>query len=134
MNRILLLTALLFALAFPSYALAGPEGVYRVEGTNPGDGSAYSGTVAVERNGQTYTVVWDVGGSEYIGTGLGAAYANGHYTMGPASSDDSVMAVSYISGNSFGQTFYVEQSNGQWIGIWAYGGAREIGTETWTPE
>ncbi len=52
-------------------ALADPVGRYTVEGKNPGGGPSYSGTVSVERTGQTYRVVWDVGGSRFIGTGVG---------------------------------------------------------------
>jgi len=134
MKRILLAAALLFTFILPNAAFAGPEGVYHVEGTNPGNKGSYSGTVAVERNGDTYTVAWDIGGTEYIGTGLGAANVKGTFTMGPANDDDIALAVSYISGESFGQTFYIKQEDGSWKGIWAYGGAKTIGSETWTPQ
>ena len=114
-------------------AFAGPEGKYTVEGSNPGGGSVYQGTVAVERNGQTYSVVWDVGGTKYVGTGLGAANVKGTPTMGPASEQDNAIAISYVSNGTFGLTFYVEQENGQWKGIWTFGGSSQIGTEIWTP-
>lgn len=114
-------------------ALAGPEGKYTVNGTNPGNGSGYEGTVTVERNDQTYSVLWDVGGTKYLGTGIGAANVKGTPTMGPASGQDDTIAISYISGGSFGLAFYVEQDNGQWNGIWTYGGSSQIGTEVWTP-
>jgi len=134
MHRILLLAAMLFTLINPLSAFAGPEGVYSVQGTNPGNKGSYSGTVAVERNGDTYVVAWDIGGTQYVGTGLGAANVKGTFTMGPANQDDIALAVSYVSGKSFGQAFYVEQEDGTWKGIWAYGGARQIGSETWTPQ
>jgi len=39
-------------------ALAGdPVGTYRVEGSNPGGGEPYKGTVTVERTGKTYRVI-----------------------------------------------------------------------------
>ena len=121
------------ALAFlPLTAAAGPEGTYLAQGTGPGGQGAYSGTVTVQRTGQTYQVLWNVGGQEYIGTGLGASNVNGSFTMGPASPDDIAIAISYVTNGSFGLTFYVEQPNGQWSGIWTYGGAQQIGTETWT--
>ena len=126
-----LLATALIALA-PLAASAGPEGLYTAHGTGPGGGGAYSGTVAVQRTGQTYHVRWVVGGQEYVGTGLGASNVNGTFTMGPASPQDTAIAVSYVTNGSYGLTFYVEQPNGQWTGIWTYGGAQTIGTEVWT--
>ena len=53
--------------------------------------------------------------------------------MGPASERDTAIAVSYVTDGSFGLTFYVEQENGQWRGIWTYAGSDRIGSEVWTP-
>lgn len=114
-------------------AVAGPAGVYDVAGKNPGDGSAYQGAVAVERNGATYTVVWKVGDDEYIGTGVGAASVKGSMMFGDAAENDTAVAVSYVSDATFGLALFVEQANGQWKGIWTYGGSDKIGSETWTP-
>ncbi len=133
MIRPLFLFMAALIIMFPGVSFAGPVGTYEVQGTNPEGGSSYAGTVGVELNGDTYTVIWNVGGAEYIGTGLGAAIVDGSYVMGPATGDDSIIAVSYISDGTFGQAFYVEQPDGQWKGIWAYGGGRKIGTETWLP-
>ncbi len=108
-------------------AFAGPVGNYVVEGTDPGTGSTYRGTVSVQKNGQTYTVEWNINGTKYVGTGLGTS------TMGPASDQDTAIAISYVTSNSFGLTFYEKQDNGQWKGIWTYGGSAQIGTEVWTP-
>ena len=116
-----------------SAAFAGPAGVYGVEGKNPGDGSVYTGAVAVEKNGATYTVVWRVGNDEYVGTGIGAASSKGAVTFGDAAENDTAIAVSYVSGDTFGLALFVEQQNGQWNGIWTYGGSDAIGVETWTP-
>ena len=99
-------------------AVADPVGRYDVDGTNPGGGSAYRGTVAVEKTGQTYRVIWDVGGTRYVGTGIG---------------DDKFIAVSYRSGNNTGLALYGHDANGIWIGIWTYAGGREIGSERWVP-
>ena len=52
-------------------ALADPVGKYDIEGTNPGSDTSYSGTVSVERTGQTYRVVWVVSETRSIGTGVG---------------------------------------------------------------
>ena len=113
-------------------ALAGPEGTYTVRGTNPGGQGVYSGTVSVRQTGQTYSVIWNVGGVKYTGTGLGAENSRGYSTMGPASSSDSSIAISYISDGTFGLAYYVEQDDGTWRGIWTYGGSDKIGTEIWT--
>jgi hypothetical protein len=51
--------------------------------------------------------------------------------MGPASTGDSSIAISYISDGSFGLAYYVEQEDGTWRGIWTYGGSNKIGTEVW---
>jgi hypothetical protein len=99
-------------------ALADPVGRYDVDGTNPGGGSRYEGTVAVEKTGQTYRVVWDVDGTRYVGTGIG---------------DDKFIAVSYSSGNSTGLALYGHDANGIWVGIWTYANGREIGSERWIP-
>jgi hypothetical protein len=126
--------ALLLILAFPVSAWAGPEGEYLAEGTDPGNGAAYSGTVSIARNGDTYTVVWNIGGTEYVGTGLGATSANGTTTMGPANDSDTAIAVSYITAGSFGLAIYAQQPDGTWNGIWTYGGSTSIGSEVWTPQ
>ena len=131
--RRLLFSIIFIMILLPLQAIAGPEGTYTVEGTDPGSGSVYSGTVTVKRNGQTYAVLWNVDGTEYLGTGLGAADVKGVPTMGPASERDTALAISYVTSGSFGLTFYVEQDNGQWRGIWTYAGSDRIGSEIWTP-
>ncbi len=133
MIRALILSVIAVTFLLPLRAIAGPEGTYNVEGTNPGGEGGYRGIVRVTQYGQTYSVVWEVGGTKYLGTGLGAANVKGTPTMGPASDQDTAIAISYITKGSFGLTFYVEQDNGQWKGIWTYGGSNQIGTETWTP-
>lgn len=132
--RTLLHSAIAAVLLLPLPALAGPEGTYIVEGSNPGGSGTYNGTVSVKRSGQTYSVDWRIGGAKFVGTGLGAADVKGTPTMGPASDRDTAIAISYIAEGSFGLAFYVEQSNGQWKGIWTYGGSKQIGNEIWTPK
>jgi hypothetical protein len=97
---------------------ADPTGSYSVEGTNPGAGSKYRGTVTVEKTGQTYRVVWDVGGTRYVGTGIG---------------NKDFMAVSYISGRDTGLALY-GANGGNWSGVWTYANGRQIGTEVWQRE
>jgi hypothetical protein len=99
-------------------ALADPVGRYTIRGTNPGSGSTYSGEVAVTKTGDTYRVVWNVGGQTYTGTGIGS---------------DNFLAVSYRSGNETGLALYGRKSDGTWQGVWTYAGGNQIGTDLWTP-
>src|SRR4051812_50132560 len=50
---------------------ADPVGDYEIEGSNPGGGGTYGGTVTVRKTGETYSVIWVVGGTRYVGTGIG---------------------------------------------------------------
>ena len=97
-------------------ALADPAGRYDVAGTNPGGGSAYSGTVTVQKTGETYKVTWDIDGTKYNGTALG---------------DDKFLAVSYVSGGDSGLALFGANGAG-WKGVWTYAGGTQIGTEAWT--
>jgi len=92
-----------------------PVGSYSVAGTNPGDGDKYSGTVTVEKTGGTYRVTWIVGGTRYIGTGIG---------------DKDFLAVSYKSGSDTGLALYGADGD-NWAGVWTYAGGRQIGAEVW---
>jgi hypothetical protein len=116
MRHLLVVAALLWSVT-AAFA-ADPVGNYSVAGTNPGDGSKYTGTVSVEKTGQTYRVVWDVGGTRYVGTGIG---------------DKNFLAVSYKSGSDSGLALY-GSDGGNWTGVWAYAGSREMGTEVWKRE
>jgi hypothetical protein len=97
-------------------SLADPAGTYRVSGTNPGNGTTYSGTVTVERTGDTFLVRWTIAGSRQIGVGIGK---------------DDFLAVSYRSGDSIGIALYRPDQDGGWQGIWAQIGGQVLGTETW---
>jgi len=111
---LLSLAAAAFVTASAAFA-AEPVGTYRVEGTNPGNGSAYSGTVSVERTGETFRVVWVVGGTRYVGTGIG---------------NRNFLSVSYRSGESTGLALYGEDG-GNWVGVWTYAGGQQMGKERW---
>ena len=122
----------LFLTTLPALALADPAGTYDVRGRNA-DGNEYTGTVRVERNGETYNVAWNIGGTEFIGTGLGARFEGDRFVMGPASPDDTAISVGYISGQSFGMAMYFQQPDGQWHGVWTYGGSDKAAPESWQP-
>ena len=117
MRFIAVLAAFVLATATAAFA-ADPVGRYRVEGTNPGNGTAYSGTVTVEKTGETYRVVWTVGNARYVGTGIG---------------DRNFIAVSYRSDDSTGLVLYGAEDD-DWKGVWTYAGGRRIGTERWERE
>jgi len=94
-----------------------PVGSYSDVGTDPsGKGGTYSGTVTVEKTGQTYKVVWVIGGTRYIGTGIG---------------NKDFLAVSYISNNQTGLALYAPDGDG-WTGVWTYIGGTAMGTDRWT--
>jgi len=94
---------------------ANPVGSYNVEGTNPGGKSTYKGSVTVTKTGETYRVIWVVGGTRYIGTGIG---------------DKDFLAVSYKSGDDTGLALY-GSDGGNWAGVWTYAGGRQVGAELW---
>jgi hypothetical protein len=94
---------------------ADPVGSYTVEGANPGGSNKYRGTVTVEKTGETYRVIWVVGGTRYIGTGIG---------------NKEFLAVSYRSGNDTGLALY-GADGGNWSGIWTYAGGRSVAPEVW---
>jgi hypothetical protein len=106
---------LFFLLLSLGWARADAEGAYELSGINPGGGSKYSGTVLVQRTGDTFQVTWTVNGQRIIGVGIGKS---------------DYLAVSYRSGNTIGLAVYTETGDG-WIGIWAPAGSRELGSETW---
>jgi hypothetical protein len=117
-----LLAAIITAVCLASAAaFADPVGQYNVTGTNPGNTNAvYKGTVAVQRTGETYQVVWVVGGARFVGTGIGVDTAN-------------FLAVAYKSKNFSGLALYAGQPDGSWQGIWTTEGGTLIGSEKWTP-
>lgn len=129
MLKILAVAAL--TLLMPLSALADPVGVWSVRGVNPDNGEEYTGKVQVTRRGETYNVVWNVAGTEFIGTGLGAKFVGDRFEMGAASKDDTAISVGYISGNSFGMAMYFQQPDGHWQGVWTYGGSKKVASEDW---
>lgn len=114
MRRLFAIGAALLWSAVAAFA-ADPVGKYSVEGANPGGGSKYSGSVVVEKTGETYRVIWVVGNTRYVGTGIG---------------DKNFLAVSYKAGNDTGLALY-GADGGNWSGVWTYAGGRTVGIEIW---
>jgi len=92
-----------------------PVGEFSVTGTNPGDNSAYSGSVVVSKTGHTYHVVWDIDGEHYEGTAVGGS---------------DFLAVSYSIGGDTGIALYTFAPP-VWRGVWTYTGGDQTGTEIW---
>jgi hypothetical protein len=111
-----LIGAAVFIVLTAISALADPVGTYELSGANPGNGSEYSGTVTVQRNGDTFLVIWTFAGSRQVGIGIGR---------------DDLITVSYRSGNSIGIAVYRPDGDGG-KGIWAPAGSQNLGTEVWT--
>jgi len=114
MRRLIAATTAAVLWSAAAYA-ADPVGSYDVEGSNPGGKGSYTGTVTIEKTGETYRVVWVVAGTRYIGTGIG---------------NNEFIAVSYRSGNDTGLAMYGAEG-GNWKGIWTYAGGRQVGNEVW---
>ena len=113
-SRIAACALLLIAGAIPSFA-GDPVGRYNVVGSNPGSKDQYSGTVTVERTGETFRVTWDIGSQTFVGTGIG---------------NEKGFAVSYRSGSQTGLAMY--GANGDnWEGVWTFSGGQSIGGEAW---
>ena len=115
--RIRSLATALLLLATPALAWADP-----------------TGTVKVIRKGETYSVAWDIGGQQFVGTGLGAKFIGNRFQMGPASPDDTAISVGYISGDTFGMAMYFQQPDGTWQGVWTYAGSDKASSENWLPQ
>jgi hypothetical protein len=127
----LFLTLALSTPALSTNALADPVGTYDVVGVNPDTGGEYSGTVVVSRNGETYSVVWTISGTESNGVGIGGK-RGGNVTTGAGSVDDDIITIGYGNQNGFGISQYDLQPDGSWKGHWAYAGGQKVSTETWT--
>jgi hypothetical protein len=98
--------------------LADPAGKYAVKGHTPGTGKSYAGQVMVTKTGDTYQVVWDIGGQIAVGTGIGSA---------------NFLVVTYLTGRQVGLALYARKADGSWEGRWTQLGGRVVDTENWTP-
>lgn len=96
---------------------AGPEGAYRVAGTNPGGEGVYTGTLVMAADGNATAVRWDVGGSVYTGIGLAV---------------DGVLGVAY--GAETCSVAVYRMADRTLDGVWTSPGASDIGTETATAD
>lgn len=102
-------------LAMPAFAQM--TGQYKVDGKNP-DGSSYKGTASVEKTGDTYRVVWNIGGTRTIGTGIGSNEA---------------IAISYRNSSDTGVVLLVKEGD-DYFALWTYLNGRTLGMEKWARE
>ena len=106
-----------FAVAPAAHAI---EGVYRVEGHAPRSGDMYKGEAQIKRTGDTYSVVWRIGSSGHIGTGI---------------LRDNVLSVFFQPldrGSAAGVASFriIDDKIAQ--GTWTMLGGKEVGEENWT--
>jgi hypothetical protein len=110
--------AVIALLASVTLAFAGdPVGSYGVAGANPGNpDSQYSGTVSVQKTGDTYLVIWSIGSQTFTGTGI---------------AKDNGFSVTYRSGGLTGLAVY-SATGDNWDGTWTFTDSHRVGTEAWT--
>lgn len=108
-------------LAFPSLALAlDIAGSYRLEGANPGEAGRYTGTAEVSRTGDTFQVIWRIGGQVQQGTGILL---------------NDVFSITYQQDGALpGIAVYEVGQDGVLSGTWAPVGSPSVGIEVWTPQ
>jgi hypothetical protein len=98
-----------------SAAMAEGPRHYEVIGTSPVDGSSYAGDVLLEQLGETYRLVWSLGGQRIVGIGV---------------SDGTHMAVTYRSASKPSLALYRQDGPG-WVRIWTSAAGYRVGTEYW---
>lgn len=101
-------------------ALAELAGRYVIEGANP-SGQAYEGKARVKAARGVYHVVWQIGNSRHVGTGI---------------LKDDLFAVVYQGTEDSarpGLVVYEVRETGALVGVWVGLGQREMGRERWTP-
>jgi hypothetical protein len=97
------------------------EGVYQVEGSNPGEATKYKGTAKVSFNGEVFEVVWNLSGQEIKGTGL---------KLG----DTFAVSAQMPDGKPAGIMLFLLRPDGGMTGRWASAGATRTGNEIWVPQ
>ncbi len=111
------LVGLLLAAATPALAI---EGIYTVEGRNPGAPQSYKGEAQIKQTGRTYTVVWKIGEGAQIGTGVMV---------------DNVLSVVFTASGPARPGLAVYSVSGDKItsGVWTSLGSQTVAEETWAP-
>lgn len=97
--------------------LEGPEGLagkYKINSGKSSKGTSYSGEVAINKTGETYSVNWTLPNESYSGVGI---------------LQGDLLVVAWGSGKGYGVVAY-EISDGKLEGKWAAAGSESLGTET----
>lgn len=94
------------------------EGYYTVEGQNPGQPGVYKGEAQIKQTGRTYTIVWRIGQTQQIGTGIlmDNVLSIVFTPVGPARPG---VAVYHVSGDKVAS------------GIWTSLGSQIVAEEIW---
>ena len=100
---------------------AAIEGRYRIEGTNPGNAAAYKGEALIKKAGASYSIVWQTGGTQQVGTGL-------------LSGDVLAIAFRGVGSTQAGVASFRVENGRVTGGEWTMIGAQVNGTERWTAE
>lgn len=117
-NAVQIAFACCLAASLPAQAL---EGRYRIEGQNSGQAQVYQGEAVVRRTGEAYSLVWQIGSSRQIGTGLRTG---------------SILSVAFQTVGGQGSGVASFETDGERIvgGRWTLIGAQATGLERWTLE
>jgi hypothetical protein len=98
------------------------EGLYRVEGSGPGPDQAYKGEAQVKKTGDTYSIVWRIGESGHVGTGiLTAEVLSVFFQPLDRRAAPGVASFRVIEGKIAG-------------GTWTVLGGKVVGEERWVPD
>jgi pimeloyl-ACP methyl ester carboxylesterase len=123
-RRVLWAVSLGAALAFNMAAARAEsiEGLYRIEGNGPDSDQAYKGEAQVKKTGDTYTIVWRIGESGHVGTGiLTADVLSIFFQPLDKRGAPGVASFRIIDGKIAD-------------GTWTVLGGKVVGTERWTPD
>ena len=114
------IAAIAAVLSLSPAALADLAGQYVIKGKNP-SGQAYKGQARVKPARGVYHVVWKIGNSRHVGTGIlkGDLFSVVYQGAGDTSRP--------------GLVVYEVQDDGSLVGVWVGLGQREMGKESWTP-
>jgi hypothetical protein len=109
------------ALGVSTAALA-IDGVYHVEGHGPGSSDTYKGEAQIKKTGDTYSIVWRVGQTRHLGTGIRT---------------DNVLSVFFQPlerGAGAGLASFRVVDDKITEGTWTVLGSKSVGIERWTPD
>ena len=98
------------------------DGLYRIEGHSPGSSDVYKGEAQIKKTGETYTVVWRIGESGHVGTGI---------------LTDNVLSVFFqpLDRRAAPGVASFHVVNDKVVdGTWSVLGGNAVGSERWTPD